>query len=264
MRIENKINKISGVPEKSSDFMGCIEGVPEKSSDFMGHIPVSEIFYSIQGEGKYAGHPSVFVRVGGCNLKCPGFGEKGCDSYYAVDKAYKKEWKLMNVDEIKNEISKYLNKKPHLVITGGEPTLFHKELHSLIEWFEGLVTIETNATIDIDFEKYPAYRKVVFAMSVKLSNSGEEYKKRVKKKVIEKYARNAKKSFFKFVINKDLNNEIKEITKNIDLPVYCMPLGADKAELEKNAPFVFEFCLKNGYCYSDRIHIRLFGKKKGV
>ncbi len=227
-------------------------------------IPVSEIFYSVQGEGKYCGTPSVFVRVGGCNLKCPGFGDKGCDSYYAVDKNYQKEWVLMNIEEIKKEILKYLDKKPHLVITGGEPTLFHKELYPLVEWFENQITIETNATIDIDFEKYPKYKDVVFAMSVKLSNSGEEYNKRVKKEVIKSYAKNAKKSFFKFVIDRDLKNEIEEITKNIDIPIYCMPLGATKEELEKNAPFVFEFCLKNGYCYSDRIHIRLFGKKKGV
>jgi hypothetical protein len=101
-------------------------------------------------------------------------------------------------------------------------------------------------------------------MSVKLSNSGEKYSKRVKKNVITSYAKNAGKSFFKFVIDKNLNDEIKEIIQGVDLPVYCMPLGADKEELEKNAPFVFEFCLKHGYCYSDRIHIRLFGKKKGV
>jgi hypothetical protein len=43
-----------------------------------------------------------------------------------------------------------------------------------------------------------------------------------------------------------------------------MPLGASKEELEKRAFFVFEFCLKNGFRYSDRIHIRLFGKKRGV
>ena len=250
MRIENEKDKNTGVPTKSLEFVG--------------HIPVSEIFYSIQGEGKYAGHPSVFVRVGGCNLRCPGFGKMGCDSYYAVDKTYKSEWRLMSVEEIKKEISKYKDKKPHLVITGGEPTLYYKELYPIVEWYDGLITVETNATIDIDFEKYPKYRDVVFAMSVKLSNSGEKYKKRVKKEVIKKYAYNAKKSFFKFVIDKDLKSEIDDITENIDLPIYCMPLGADKTELEKNAPFVFEFCLKHGYCYSDRIHIRLFGKKKGV
>jgi len=235
-----------------------------KLTDCKGQIPVSEIFYSIQGEGKYAGHPSVFVRVGGCNLKCPGFGEKGCDSYYAVDKNYKHEWKNLSIDEIKHEISNYLVFNPHLVITGGEPMLYYKQLYPIIEWFKGLITIETNTTVEIDFEKYPAYKNVAFAMSVKLSNSGEEHNKRVKKEVIEAYAKNAKKSFFKFVINKDLGSEIDEIIKNTDNEVYCMPLGADKEELEKNAPFVFEFCLKHGYCYSDRIHIRLFGKKKGV
>ncbi|ROR39427.1 7-carboxy-7-deazaguanine synthase QueE [Caminibacter pacificus] len=230
----------------------------------MKKIPISEIFYSIQGEGKYCGTPSVFVRVGGCNLRCPGFGDKGCDSYYAVDKRYQKEWELKSIEDIKTEIKKYLKFDPHLVITGGEPTLYFKELYPLIEWFEGQITIETNATIDIDFEKFPAYKKVAFAMSVKLSNSGEEYNKRVKKNVIKSYAKNAKKSFFKFVIDKDLKKEIEDITKNINLSIYCMPLGATKEELEKNAPFVFEFCLKNGYRYSDRIHIRLFGKKKGV
>ncbi|WP_457561272.1 7-carboxy-7-deazaguanine synthase QueE [Caminibacter sp.] len=226
-------------------------------------IPISEIFYSIQGEGKYAGHPSVFVRVGGCNMRCPGFGEKGCDSFYAVDNVYRNEWKGISVEEIKKEIEKYLKFKPHLVITGGEPMIFYKELYPLIKWFEGLITVETNTTIDIDFERFPEYKNVVFAMSVKLSNSGESYEKRVKKDVIKKYAAN-KKSFFKFVIDKDLNEEIKEITQGLDNEIYCMPLGASKEELEKNAPFVFEFCLKNGYCYSDRIHIRLFGKKKGV
>ncbi|NPA88377.1 MAG: 7-carboxy-7-deazaguanine synthase QueE [Epsilonproteobacteria bacterium] len=235
-----------------------------KSSDFKGHIPISEIFYSIQGEGKYSGHPSVFIRVGGCNLKCPGFGEKGCDSYYAVDKSYKSEWKSLSIEEIKKEIEKYLNFKPHLVITGGEPVLYYKELYELIKNYPYEITIETNATIDIYFEKYPKYKDVTFAMSVKLSNSGEEYNKRVKKEVIKSYAKNAKKSFFKFVVDRDLKEEIEDIINGIDLPVYCMPLGASKEELEKNAPFVFEFCLKNGYCYSDRIHIRLFGKKKGV
>ena len=230
----------------------------------MKKIPISEIFYSIQGEGKYAGNPSVFIRVGGCNLSCPGFSEKGCDSFYAVDKKYKNEWKSLSVEEIKKEIKKYLKFKPNLVITGGEPGLFFDRLYPLIEWFDGIITIETNATISPDFKKYPKYKKVSFAMSVKLSNSGEEYKKRVKKEVIKNISINAKKSFFKFVIDRDLKEEIEDVVSGIELPIYCMPLGDNKEILEKNAPFVFDFCLKNGYRYSDRIHIRLFGKKRGV
>jgi len=226
-------------------------------------IPISEIFYSVQGEGKYIGHPSIFIRVGGCNLKCPGFGKSGCDSFYAVDKKYSKEWKYLDVEEIKKEIKKYLNYEPHLVITGGEPTLFYKELYPLIEWFNNLITIETNATIKIDFKNYPKYKDVIFAMSVKLSNSKESYKKRVKKEVIKQYAINSKNSFFKFVIDRDLNNEIQDIVNGINLPIYCMPLGNTKEELEKNASFVFDFCLKYRYIYSDRLHIRIFGKKKG-
>ncbi len=227
-------------------------------------IPVSEIFYSIQGEGKYAGNPSVFIRVGGCNLTCPGFSEKGCDSFYAVDRKYKNEWQNLIIEEIKKEIKQYLKFNPDLVITGGEPGLYFDKLYPLIEWFSGNITIETNATVYPDFDKYPEYKKVAFAMSVKLSNSGEEYKKRVKKESIKNISQNAKKSFFKFVVNINLREEIEDITKEINLPVYCMPLGESKEELEKNAPFVFDFCLKNGYRYSDRIHIRLFGKKRGI
>lgn len=227
-------------------------------------IPVSEIFYSIQGEGRYSGYPSVFVRVGGCNLKCPGFGEKGCDSYYAVDGRFRNEWKLMSVEEIIKEVGKFAEHRPHLVITGGEPMLYYRELYELVKNFDGLVGIETNATIDVDFEEFEEYKNVVFAMSVKLANSGEKYEKRVKKEVIRNYAKNAKKSFFKFVVSNECKEEIEDITKGCDLEIFCMPLGASKEELEKNAPFVFEFCLKNGYRYSDRLHIRLFGKKKGV
>jgi 7-carboxy-7-deazaguanine synthase len=224
-------------------------------------IPISEIFYSIQGEGKYCGHPSLFIRVGGCNLTCPAFSSHGCDSFYAVDKKYNSSWKIMSINEIISEIEKHY--PCDIVLTGGEPTLHYKKLYPIIEKFKN-ITIETNSTIEIEFEKYPAFKDVTFAMSVKLSNSGEKYKKRVNKKAIQTIAKNAKKSFFKFVINNDLNSEIKDITKGIKLPIYCMPLGETKEELEKNAIFTFQFCLKNNYFYSDRIHIRLFSKKRGV
>jgi 7-carboxy-7-deazaguanine synthase len=232
------------------------------------NLYVVEIFRSIQGEGKYAGRPSIFLRLGGCNLKCPGFSEKGCDSYYAVDKKYQSEWEKLSIDEVMEKINRLKQKNEDLVITGGEPTLYYKNIYPLIENFQGLITIETNATIDIDFKNYPKYKDVIFAMSVKLSNSGEEYQKRVKKKVIKNIAVNAKKSFFKFVVNKkNLELQLKEIldiTEGIDLDIYCMPMGESKEKLEENAKSVFEFCLKNNFCYSDRLHIRIFGKKKGI
>ena len=224
-------------------------------------VPKVEIFYSIQGEGKFAGRPSVFVRVGGCNLKCPFFSTHGCDSFYAVNRKYSSSWKMMSIGEIIDIIESY--PKADIVLTGGEPTLYYKKLYPIIEKFQN-ITIETNATIDIDFDNYPKYRDVTFAMSVKLSNSGEEYQKRVKKGVIDKIATNAKRSFFKFVIDKNLQNEIEEITSNLKNDIYCMPLGENRVELEKNSKFVFEFCLKHNYFYSDRIHIRLFSKKRGV
>jgi len=225
------------------------------------NIPISEIFYSIQGEGKYIGRPSLFIRVGGCNLSCPGFSKHGCDSFYAVNKKYKSSWKIMSINDLILEIEKYY--PCDIVLTGGEPTLYYKKLYPIIEKFQN-ITIETNATINIDFKNYPAFKNVAFAMSVKLSNSGEEYKKRVNKEAINNISLNAKKSFFKFVLNSDLKDEIEDITKEINLPIYCMPLGETKEELEKNASFVFNFCLENGYFYSDRIHIRLFNKKRGV
>jgi 7-carboxy-7-deazaguanine synthase len=232
------------------------------------NLYVVEIFRSIQGEGKYAGRPSIFLRLGGCNLRCPGFSERGCDSYYAVDKKYQNEWEKLSIDEVIERINALKQKNEDLVITGGEPTLYYKEIYPLIKTYDGQITIETNATIDIDFEKYPTYKNVTFAMSVKLSNSGEEYKKRVKKETIKNIAKNAKKSFFKFVVKKeDLDLQLKEIldiTEGLNLDIYCMPMGKNKEELEENAKSVFEFCLENNFCYSDRIHIRIFGKKKGV
>ena len=224
-------------------------------------IPISEIFYSIQGEGKFSGRPSLFIRVGGCNLTCPGFSNHGCDSFYAVDKKYKLSWQMMSIGELILEIEKYY--PCDIVLTGGEPTLYYKKFYPIIEKFKN-ITIETNTTIDIDFKNYPAFKDVIFAMSVKLSNSGEEYSKRINKKAIKNIANSAKNSFFKFVINSDVNSEIEDIVKGSNLDVYCMPLGETKEELEKNAPFVFEFCLKYNYFYSDRIHIRLFSKKRGV
>jgi len=240
-------------------------------------IYISEYFFSIQGEGKNAGNPSLFLRVGGCNLQCLGFGKYGCDSNYAVDKKYKSNWKqYQNTKILLDDLLKIAPSDDNydLVITGGEPTLFYKNsiLLEVIEFFISKkikINIETNATIKIDFNKYPIYKKVTFALSVKLSNSGEPYKKRINKKAIKAIAKHSKNSFLKFVVSKqniknNINKEILDIKNFTTIPIYCMPHGSNKNELYLNAKSVFKFCIANGYRYSDRTHIRIYDKKLGV
>ncbi len=122
----------------------------------MSKIKVSELFYSIQGEGKYMGVPSVFLRTFGCNFRCPSFGlhhnekttevlpiiqnitnyksyndlplvKSGCDSYAAVYPEFKDLSPMLTSEAITDRIMEIIPhnewKDEHLVITGGEPLL---------------------------------------------------------------------------------------------------------------------------------------------
>ena len=120
----------------------------------MSKIKVAELFYSIQGEGRYMGVPSVFLRTFGCNFKCQGFGmpqgelsneannvdpskysdyrslplvSTGCDSYASWDPRFKHLSPVLDTDQIVDEIVRILPHRQwqdeHLVITGGEPLL---------------------------------------------------------------------------------------------------------------------------------------------
>ena len=164
-----------------------------------------------------------------------------------------------------------LNQKPIVVITGGEPMLHHKEALFYEFVCELLarghaVHFETNGTILVDFEKFPAYKSCVFAVSPKLSNSAEPRERRLNFAALRSLKQNAKDSFYKFVISPefDAQPEIREILAACESEVYCMPRGADRRELESAAQFCVDFCLKNGYNYSDRLHIRIWGEKDGV
>ncbi len=164
-----------------------------------------------------------------------------------------------------------LHQKPIVVITGGEPLLHHKEAlfyeficELLACGYE--VHFETNGTILVDFEKFPAYKSCVFGISPKLSNSAEPRERRLNFAALRSLKQNAKDSFYKFVISPefDAQPEIAEILATCGGEVYCMPRGADRRELESAAQFCVDFCLKNGYNYSDRLHIRIWGEKDGV
>ena len=247
-----------------------------------------EHFYSIQGEGRYVGVPSLFFRFGGCNMRCEGFGcveiadngkeVQGCDTVYAVDKEYfSHNWaSVTKAAELLHVMESYeLPDGVDVVFTGGEPLLNYND-PVLLEFLEYLVanshriTFETNGSIEIDFEKYPVYKECIFALSVKLSNAGESLAKRVRPDAIFSYAENAKEAFFKFSIGEDsidlgLDEEIEEITEHAPrLQVYCMPLGGSRAEIERNCEPLIEFCKTKGYTYSDRLHIRIWDQNHGV
>ncbi|NOQ31000.1 MAG: 4Fe-4S cluster-binding domain-containing protein [Helicobacteraceae bacterium] len=246
-----------------------------------------ESFFSIQGEGKYVGTPSVFFRFGGCNLRCEGFGCEerlddgsilvGCDTLYAVDReAFSSSWEqIQNIDELLSILDKFnAPEGVDVVLTGGEPLIyandqifiaFLKELHRN----NHRVTFETNATIKVNFEKNPIFKEAIYALSIKLSNSDEPYEKRVKREVFENIIKNSKESFFKFSVDKktikETTNEIDEIiNSSLSTTTYCMPLGGSEEEINQNTEAVIDLCKKRNFIYSDRLHIRIWDQNRGV
>ena len=251
-------------------------------------LPLVEHFYSIQGEGKYTGVPSLFFRLGGCNMRCEGFGciEKapdgseilGCDTVYAVDKkSFGASWEQIKKSDELIEIFKSYNLPDDvdIVMTGGEP-LLHSDNPILIAFLEFLisshhrVTFETNGAVAVDFDKNPVYKSCIYALSVKLSNSAERYEKRVRPDIFNNIIDYADETFFKFTVDKQslesgLSQEIDEILSLAHkTDVTCMPKGGSKEEVEANTEAVIEYCKQRGFRYSDRLHIRIWDQNRGV
>jgi organic radical activating enzyme len=162
----------------------------------MSKIKVSELFYSIQGEGRYMGVPSVFLRTFGCNFRCPSFGlhhgetttevipiiknldnyksyndlplvSTGCDSYAAVYPEFKDLSPMLTSDAIADRIAEIIPLgewcDEHLVITGGEPLLgWQRAYPDLLDHpkMKALkeITFETNGTQKLtpEFKAYLA------------------------------------------------------------------------------------------------------------
>lgn len=221
-------------------------------------------------------------------MKCEGFGcvevaadgtkVLGCDTVYAVNKEhFAHTWiPIKNESELLSVLDLY--ELPHgvdIVLTGGEPLIYANDA-IFVAFLEALderghtITFETNGSLAVDFEKYTIYKKCIFALSIKLSNSNESENKRIRGDVINSIATNAKEAFFKFSIDADsidlgLEDEIEAIGAHAPfIKIYCMPLGGNKAEVEKNTVPLIEFCKEKGYNFSDRLHIRIWDQNKGV
>ncbi|GAA7932879.1 7-carboxy-7-deazaguanine synthase QueE [Helicobacter pylori] len=248
-------------------------------------LPVVESFFSLQGEGKRIGKPSLFLRLGGCNLSCKGFNCKtilhdetltGCDSLYAVHPKFKETWDYYN--EPKSLIERLEDLAPNykhfdFILTGGEPSLYFNNpiLISVLEHFYHKkipLFVESNGSIFFEFS--PILKELHFTLSVKLSFSLEEESKRINLKALQNILNNAKSAHFKFVLeSKNAAQsiaEIKNLLKQLPLKnneIFLMPLGATNNELDKNLKTLAPLALEHGFNLSDRLHIRLWDNQKG-
>tara|TARA_R110000803_G_scaffold35719_2_gene77105 strand:+ start:869 stop:1597 length:729 start_codon:yes stop_codon:yes gene_type:complete len=242
----------------------------------MKKLAVSEVFYSIQGEGKTTGVPSVFVRLGGCNLMCGGMGtqfdgelhngaEWRCDTVEVWMKAQSKEFK----DVLPQDCIEAIKNNAHIILTGGEPMMQQSGLEQFIKYIKENINpkpyfeVETNGTVMPN--EFLLSEIHLWNCSPKLRNSGMDNSMTFKSDVIEEL--NKKNTIFKFVVNSE--KEWGEIEKDY-LPiidrqkVYLMPAGENQELLNENKLRIVELAKEKYLNFTTRLHIELWNKKTGV
>jgi 7-carboxy-7-deazaguanine synthase len=226
---------------------------------------IAEIFHSIQGEGRLVGMPSVFVRTSGCNLRCV-----WCDTPYT---SWRPEGRELTVETIVGEVRKYACR--HAVITGGEPFLA-RDLPELTETLrrEGYhITIETAATV------FAPIACDLVSMSPKLSNSTPWKRQKGKFAAIHDGRRLDVTIIQAFIDRYDYQlkfvaerrgdfAEIQQILdrlRHVDRSrVLVMAQARTKTRLREKSRWLVEQCKKHGFGYSPRLHIELFGNRRGT
>lgn len=227
-------------------------------------MKIAEIFYSIQGEGILVGVPSVFVRTSGCNLRCT-----WCDTPYA---SWDPQGEDLSIEHIADTVAGF--QAQHIVITGGEPMIMPQivPLTRTLRDAGRHVTIETAGTV------YAPVICDLMSISPKLSSSvpydregGKwaahhdrlRYQREILKRLIGEYAYQ-----LKFVVTSP--DDLEEITKiRDDLAaekerIILMPEGISRELLQERGLWLAEICKMNGYRYSPRLHIDLWGDRRGV
>lgn len=236
-------------------------------------LPISETFTSVQGEGMLAGTPSFFVRVSGCNLRCA-----WCDTPYA---SWKPEHTTRSVESLLNEAT--ASGVSHAVLTGGEPMMF--------DAIEGLaaglrsrglhITIETAGTID------RAVACDLMSISPKLANStpsegdqrdpGGNWRRlhearRIDLGALRGLVARYPEHQLKFVVGgaggvRDDVGEIERVLQAIGSVkrdrVLLMPEGVNTPSRQRQQEIV-ALCIARGWRYCPRLHIDIFGNKRGT
>lgn len=284
----------------------------------MSKLKVSELFYSLQGEGRFVGVPSIFLRTFGCNFTCAGFGmpagcrstetefvdpakyrsftelplvHTGCDSYASWDPRFKHLSPMVNVDELVGQMLLLTPNEHwvqdngndvHLVITGGEPLLGWQRAYPDLLRNPRMsdlknITFETNGTQDLhrDFSEYleewqhSAYgREVTFSVSAKLSASGELREDAIRPEIVTSY-QEIGFTYLKFVVDSQAHFDeavaaVEDYRKaGFDGPVYVMPVGGTTKLYDTNKFNVAEAALAQGYYYSPRLHVDIWGNSWG-
>ena len=231
-------------------------------------MKISELFFSIQGEGELTGVPSVFVRTSGCNLRC-----RWCDTKYA---SWKPEGEHVTINDLLDKVCSYPAR--HVVISGGEPMIAKgiEDFARLLKESGKHITIETAGTIAPN-----GIQCDLASLSPKLSDStpkeGDINKewidrhesKRLDYGILSEWV-NSYNFQLKFVVSKE--EEIKEIQNVISriegkiLPekVLLMPEGIDPDTLRSRYDLLIGLCKENGYRLCNRLHIDLFGNTPGT
>ena len=231
-------------------------------------MKISELFFSIQGEGELTGVPSVFVRTSGCNLRC-----RWCDTKYA---SWKPEGENVTINDLLDKVCSYPAR--HVVISGGEPMIAKgiEEFTHLLKESGKHITIETAGTISPN-----GIQCDLASLSPKLSDStpkeGDINKewidrhesKRLDYDILSEWV-NSYNFQLKFVVSKE--EEIKEIQNVISriegkiLPekVLLMPEGIDPDTLRSRYDLLIDLFKENGYRLCHRLHIDLFGNTPGT
>jgi len=223
-------------------------------------LKIAELFYSLQGEGSLIGVPSFFIRTTGCNLRC-----SWCDTPYT---SWQPEGSDMSLDEICAELQRHPAR--HVVVTGGEP-MIAPEMVALTERLRALgthITIETAGTV------YKAVACDLMSISPKLGNSTPEgpwaaqhERLRLQTDVLKKLMTSYEYQL-KFVIAapEDLA-ELKSLAAALNAPaerIILMPEGIDPVSLRERALWLAEICKSEGFRFSPRLHVDLYGNRHGI